>query len=160
MSTPETPRRTFVVRACQTAAALSVLPVLPACSGSGGSPTSPSGGSAATPLPTLTAAVAGSQATLTIDGGSPLATVGNSAVVRANTTSLLVQRTGQDTFSVLSALCTHEACAITGVRGTTFVCPCHGSQFSASGAVQTGPATRPLTVFTNRFAGGVLTISL
>lgn len=145
-----------MVRACRAAAGLSVVPVLPACSGS---PTSPSG-DAATTLPSLTAAVAGAQATLAIEAGSPLATVGNSALVRANATALLVQRTGQESFTVLSAVCTHEACTITGVRGSTFVCPCHGSQFSASGAVQTGPATRSLATFSSRFAGGILTISL
>lgn len=73
--------------------------------------------------------------------------------------SFLVARTSQDAFSALTAVCTHEGCTITNVSGTTFICPCHGSQYSTSGAVLKSPATRSLTTFATQFANGTLTIT-
>lgn len=48
----------------------------------------------------------------------------------------------------LSDECTHQQCVVDyqPARGV-IVCPCHGSQFSLSGTVLTGPATRPLDRF-------------
>ena len=43
----------------------------------------------------------------------------------------------------ISATCTHLGCSV--ARSTSgFECPCHGSKFSATGAVQAGPAPRAL----------------
>ncbi len=43
-----------------------------------------------------------------------------------------------------SGLCTHQGCAV-AAKGAELVCPCHGSAFdAATGAVKTGPATKPL----------------
>ena len=39
-----------------------------------------------------------------------------------------------------------------------YVCPCHGSQYSTSGAVLNGPATQPLRQFATQFTNNVLTI--
>lgn len=44
----------------------------------------------------------------------------------------------------LLAACTHQGCQPEPV-GDRLVCPCHGSEFSRSGAVLQGPAERPLT---------------
>ena len=155
-------RRVFVVRVCQMAAGVTLGTAMTGCGGGGGgSPTSPSpipGG--ATPLPVLNATVAGSQATLAIAAGSPLATPGGAALVRTSGGDLLVARTAADTFSAVTATCTHEACQITGSAGSTFVCPCHGSRYSTSGVVLNGPATRALRQFATQFSGGVLTIQL
>jgi cytochrome b6-f complex iron-sulfur subunit len=65
-----------------------------------------------------------------------------------------------DTFAAVTAVCTHEACTVTGISGQTYVCPCHGSQFSATGVVLKGPAASPLRPFTTRFAANVLTITV
>ena len=44
-----------------------------------------------------------------------------------------------------SATCTHQGCAVTDVRDSQIICPCHGSTFSVrSGQVTGGPARRPL----------------
>jgi cytochrome b6-f complex iron-sulfur subunit len=46
----------------------------------------------------------------------------------------------------LDAVCSHMGCLVqkreTAVSG--FQCPCHGSQYGADGAVERGPAERPL----------------
>jgi cytochrome b6-f complex iron-sulfur subunit len=84
----------------------------------------------------------------------------NAALVNSSGANVLVSRTAQDTFAAVTAVCTHEACTITGVSGTIYVCPCHGSQFSATGGVVKGPAAQPLRQFTTRFSGNVLTITL
>jgi Rieske Fe-S protein len=47
-------------------------------------------------------------------------------------------------FAAVTAVCTHEVCTINGISGSIYVCPCHGSQFSATGGVVQGPAARPL----------------
>lgn len=162
-STPvEGSRRVFVLRACQLAAGMTLTTAIQGCgSGGGGSPTAPSPmGGTPTGLPVLTATGSATQAMLTIDTASPLARIGGVALVNTGGGQVLVARTGQDTFSALTATCTHQACTINGTTGDSFVCPCHGSRFSTGGAVINGPATQPLQQFGARFAGGVLTINM
>ena len=50
--------------------------------------------------------------------------------------------------TALSSVCTHQGCEIGWqTRQKQFVCPCHGSRFSATGGVLRGPARRPLRAF-------------
>ncbi|MCC7377160.1 MAG: Rieske 2Fe-2S domain-containing protein [Verrucomicrobiales bacterium] len=50
-----------------------------------------------------------------------------------------------DAIFVVSAVCTHAGCIIPAFSSTkSTTCPCHGSRFSASGAVLRGPATERL----------------
>ena len=51
-----------------------------------------------------------------------------------------------DGFRVMSALCTHLACATNAVDWG-YLCPCHGSKFDMWGRVLRGPAVRPLPWF-------------
>jgi Rieske Fe-S protein len=47
----------------------------------------------------------------------------------------------------LTIICTHQGCQVApGGAGAALrlICPCHGSQFDANGAVVRGPASRPL----------------
>jgi nitrite reductase/ring-hydroxylating ferredoxin subunit len=44
----------------------------------------------------------------------------------------------------LLASCTHRGCQPEPV-GPLLICPCHGSEFSSTGAVSKGPAEQPLT---------------
>ena len=152
--TPRPSRREFCVHACQAASFLAAGGLLQACSGNSMSP------SGSTALPTINASPAAGALTLTIDAASPLAAVGSAALVQSSAGNALVSRTAQDTFTAVTAVCTHEACTVTGISGQIYVCPCHGSEFSTSGGVVKGPAASPLRQFSTRFAGNVLTITL
>jgi Rieske Fe-S protein len=96
---------------------------------------------------------------VSVDSSSPLATVGNAALVQASGAQFLVARTGQDTFVALTAICTHQTCTITGFASSTYVCPCHGSTFDLNGHVTGGPAPVNLRQYSTQFNNGVLTIS-
>jgi Rieske Fe-S protein len=153
-------RREFCAHACQVASAIALGTLVQNCGG-GGNPAGPSGGGGSAPqLATVNATVANGVATLTVDGSSPLNSVGGAALVRTSSGNLLVARTAQDAFTALTATCTHEACTITGFQSPAFVCPCHGSRFDTRGAVINGPATRPLQTFPTQFAGTTLSITL
>jgi len=49
-----------------------------------------------------------------------------------------VMRTSATTFLALSKLCSHQQCDI-DIKGDHYECPCHGSQFTATGQVTRGP---------------------
>jgi nitrite reductase/ring-hydroxylating ferredoxin subunit len=160
MSLKEQTRRQFCGNTCRAAsvAALgaALATILESCGGGGG-PTSPGGNLSA--LPVVTGTAANNTVVVTIDSASPLATAGTAALVKSTIGDLLVARTGQDTFTALSSLCTHQSCEITGWGGNVFVCPCHGSTFDTSGRVVSGPAFAALRQYTTQFASGTLTIS-
>ena len=71
----------------------------------------------------------------------------------------LITRVNDTTYTVLTAVCTHQGCTVSGFENSRFVCPCHGSQFSTSGSVSNGPATQALRSFTTQFASGVVSFS-
>jgi cytochrome b6-f complex iron-sulfur subunit len=160
MSSSEQTRRHFCTHTCRAAAVAALggtLATLLESCGGGSSPTSPGGGGAAY-LPIVSGTASGSSITVTVTG-TALATAGTLALVRTSAGDVLVARTGADTFTALSATCTHQACEITGYVGQNFLCPCHGSQFSTSGQVVQGPAFVALPQFHTQFANDVLTIS-
>ena len=150
-------RRDFCVHACQAMSVMAVGTVLPGCGG-GDSPTGPSGSSGSA-LPTVSGSVTNRTVSVTVDAASPLAAAGGTALVQSGLGSFLVTRISQEAFSALTATCTHEGCTITNVSGQTFICPCHGSQFSTSGSVVKSPATRALTTYATSFAGTTLSIT-
>ena len=147
-------RREFCVRTCQAVSLLTIDAVLQGC---GGSPTSPS---SAPPLPTISGSIVSGALAVTIATGSPLLSVGSAALVQSSAGMFLVARTGQDSFTAVTAVCTHEGCNVTGFENQTYVCPCHGSAFNTSGSVVRGPASSPLRQFATRFANNVLTITV
>lgn len=63
-----------------------------------------------------------------------------------------IVRTGEATFKVLNLNCTHSGCPVDPENnGESWLCPCHGSQFSKLGCVLRGPARRPLSVYDHKF---------
>src|ERR1044072_2592257 len=127
----------FCVQACQAASCLALGALATACGGGG------SGPSNVPQLTTVNGTASGSSVQGQIDSAAPPATVGGAAMVRASNGAFLVARTGQESFSALTTICTHETCTITGFDNTNFVCPCHGSRFSTAGRVVHGRAERP-----------------
>jgi Rieske Fe-S protein len=156
MDTPKTSRREFCAHAISL---VTVTSLIEGCGGGGGNPNTPGGGGNNAPsLPTITATPVPGGVTVSVQG-TALATSGNAALVRGGSQPLLVSRSG-DTFTAVTAICTHEGCEITGFQSSSFVCPCHGSQYSRSGDVQAGPATQSLREFNTQFTNNVLTITL
>ena len=148
-------RRQFVTQACQVVSLATLGSILQGCSGS------PSGPSSSAPsLSTVNGTVSGGAVNVTVDAASPLANVGGAALVQSSSGNFLVSRTAQDAFTALTAVCTHEQCTVTGFQNSRYVCPCHGSQYSTTGAVLQGPASRSLQTFATRFTNNVLTITL
>jgi len=147
-------RREFCAHAGQ---ALTLVSIATALHGCGGSSTSPSD---APQLSTINASIAAGTITLTIDAGSPLNAVGAAALVQASGQSFLVSQTSAGSFTALTAICTHEQCTVTGFQNAQYVCPCHGSRYSTSGAVVQGPAPQSLRSFPTKFANPVLTITV
>jgi len=146
-------RRAFCV---QAASFVALGALLEACGG--GSPTAPSG--SVPSLPVVSATASGGAVTIPISQSSPLGSVGGAALVQTSQGNFLVARTSQDGFTALTALCTHQACTVSGFTNQEYVCPCHGSRFNLTGAVLSGPAPRALRSFATQFANGVLTISI
>ena len=147
-------RRAFCVQACQAASCLALAALAEACGGGGGG----FGPSNFAQLSTVNGTASGSTVQVTVDSASPLATVGNAALVRSSSGLFLVARTGDSSFTALTSTCTHQTCTITGFDGGNYICPCHGSRFTTSGRVVNGPASAPLRTFNTSFSNNVLTI--
>ena len=130
--------------------------MLVACGG--GSPTGSSAINAPS-LPRVSGSSGGGGIQVAIDTSSPLASAGSAALVQSPLGTVLVSRTGADSFSAVTATCTHESCTITGFADSSYVCPCHGSRFGTSGRVLNGPASRALRQYQTQFANGVLTVT-
>ncbi|GAB3034967.1 QcrA and Rieske domain-containing protein [Spirosoma pulveris] len=76
--------------------------------------------------------------------------------------SLIVARTAAGQYVALSKTCTHEGTDVQ-YRSTQndFYCTNHGSEFSTTGAVEVGPASRPLTQYKTALStdGNSLTVT-
>ena len=147
-------RREFCQSVCRAASLATIGSILQGCS-------NPAGPSTSVPsLPSVPASVVNGAVVVTIDAASPLASVGSAASAATMLGTFLIARTAQDSFTVVTAQCTHQACTITGFANQRYVCPCHGSQFTTNGTVVQGPAIVPLAQFANQFANNVLTITV
>ncbi|MFN7977530.1 MAG: Rieske (2Fe-2S) protein [Vicinamibacterales bacterium] len=157
LSAPESTRRQFCAQACQAASLAAAATFAAACGG--GSPTSPSSGSNAPQLSSVNGTVSGRTVSVTIDASGPLAANGSAALIQSSLGQFLINRVSDTSYTVLTAVCTHQSCTVSGFQSNRFVCPCHGSQFTTSGSVANGPATQALRSFAAQFANGVVTFS-
>lgn len=84
-------------------------------------------------------------------GGSILVTI-NAA---SGPKSVYITRVDSATVDTVSSICTHAGCQINAYNSATqqYDCPCHGSIFTASGAVIQGPAVTPLPSYPSVLTG-------
>ena len=139
---------------CKGVASVGIGSLIAGCGGGNGTSAIPG-----QPLTTMTGIVTNGAVTVAVGPASPLGAVGGMTLVTSSAGNFLVTRTAQDTFVSVTANCTHQACIVSNASGPNYVCPCHGSEFDASGRVVVGPAVVPLTQHPTQFAGGVLTIT-
>ncbi len=81
----------------------------------------------------------------------------------ANGNSILVVRQLEDTtkIQVFSSVCTHRGCNVGWqINDQDIFCACHGSRFSASGEVTTGPAESPLQTYAAKVEGDRILVKL
>jgi cytochrome b6-f complex iron-sulfur subunit len=69
-----------------------------------------------------------------------LASVGGYTMI---TSKVIVIRVSSSNFIALNITCTHKHCEV-DYDGSSFTCPCHGSEYSKYGKVTNGPATKNL----------------
>lgn len=143
-ATPLMTRRDFARLASLACAAA-------ACSGDSGSPVAPAGNGVTVSGNTMTVPLAQNQA-LSQPNGMILVSSARALVIRLSATE----------YRAMTSVCTHEACTVSQFDGNRLTCPCHGSQFSTTGGVVTGPATRSLRVYPTTFDAvtGMITVNL
>ena len=77
--------------------------------------------------------------------------------VTSEKTTAWVLRESEEKVVAYSPQCTHLGCAYHWEgQSSTFVCPCHNSEFSKTGEVLTGPAPRPLDRYPVKIEAGRL----
>ena len=136
LSGPALSRRGFV-----SAATLSVIgAVLASACGGGGS------GATGVVTPPTTTGVTVDGNVITVDLTQvPALTAADGFILVARPSTIIIH-TGDD-FRAFTSICTHQQCTVGDFRGGRIVCPCHGSQYDASGQVVVGPAAQKLREF-------------
>lgn len=110
-----------------------------ACGGGGDGPTG-------VVTPPTTAGVSVSGNVITVDLAQvPALTAANGFILVARPSTIIIH-TGND-YRAFTSICTHQQCTVGDFRNGRIVCPCHGSQYDASGQVVVGPATQRLREF-------------
>ena len=116
------------------------VPLIAACGSDGGSDGT-SGGTASGPI--------GKSSEVPVGGGK----------IFPSDKVVVTQPTDGD-FKAFSAICTHQQCVVTEVKGEDIDCTCHGSKFSITdGSVVHGPATKPLQSLQVSVKNGEITIT-
>lgn len=77
------------------------------------------------------------------------------------TNGIVVARTNSGTFLAVSAACTHEGTNVNYAANTNnFICPNHNAQFSSTGIVTQGPASKNLKQYLTSLSGNSLRVYL
>ncbi len=93
---------------------------------------------------------------ISLSENAVLNNTGGSKVV----SGIIVVNTASNGFVALAASCTHEGTQITfSSRSNNLQCPSHGSVFSLTGSVLTGPAAIALKSYKVSRSGNILTIT-
>ncbi|MFD4395444.1 Rieske (2Fe-2S) protein [Kitasatospora sp. NPDC058478] len=142
-TSPATSRRTVLCGAAAVLAAGGTVAV------AGCGPSSGSSGSSG----------AGSAAKTPVDLGPASEVPEGGGKVFRNQKIVVTQPTVGE-YKAFSAVCTHAGCVVDQVKSQQIQCPCHGSRFAiADGAVQDGPAPRPLPAYAVTVDGGNLKVT-
>ncbi|NNV57501.1 QcrA and Rieske domain-containing protein [Limnovirga soli] len=101
----------------------------------------------------------GGNALITADLSSELASIGSA---KQGGGAILIRTGAGNTvsdFSALSLTCTHQGCTVAYDQSSSqFACPCHGSEFTSTGAVLQGPAATALAKFKITINGNTITV--
>jgi cytochrome b6-f complex iron-sulfur subunit len=99
-------------------------------------------------------------ANFTVDLASNLAAVGSSLVQNGVIIVRLAPANVPASFTAVQVACTHEGTFINyNASGNNFVCPNHGSTFTAGGAVTLGPASSSLKQYNISISGSTMTVT-
>lgn len=102
----------------------------------------------------------GGSANFTVDLTSNLTAVGSSLVQSGVIIVRLATGNVPASFTAVQVACTHEGTNIAyNAAGNNFVCPNHGSTFTAQGAVTLGPAARSLKQYNISIVGNTMTVA-
>jgi Rieske Fe-S protein len=79
---------------------------------------------------------------------------GFSRLLKIESDTVLVARTGEDRFFALSAICPHKGCLVKWSKGEDrLLCPCHAAYFDLKGNILSGPAQQGLLSYTINMIG-------
>lgn len=143
--------RRSLLKGLGVAAAAALVPGAAGCMQQGGSD-----------LPNATTTSCGTATCidLSASANSALTAVGGALLVDVGSDTVMVIRTSETAVVALSAICTHAGCSMNfDSSQNLLVCPCHGSQFNESGNVVTGPARRPVKVYSATLASNIITVA-
>jgi Rieske Fe-S protein len=154
-------RREFFIKSAEAAALFStagiVSTMIDSCGGN-----NPYGPSNVSMLKTIQGTVVNNEITINIGTSSPVGNKNTRALIIYNNgnEAILVEHNSDDTFRVISGICTHQGCIVSEFDGSDFVCPCHGSKYDLNGNVVQGPAATKLREYLSRLENDSLIISL
>jgi cytochrome b6-f complex iron-sulfur subunit len=149
-------RKDFIEQVGLSGAAILIFGCMQSCSKSDGPSTnSNTGGSTGS----------GGNNTNTVDfkidiSKSPFDTLNNIGGFYVDSaTNIIVVKTTSGEIIAVSAICTHQQASLTyQVVSNRFYCAAHGSTFSTTGAVTTGPANSALKKYQTSLTGTVLRV--
>ena len=146
-------RKEFLIQLAVTGVTLGASSAIASCT----VPAGPQG----TTLPTVSGTLNGNKVTIDISSGSALVQNGF-AFVQYSGGSLLAAHGSGSVYYAMTTICPHAGCIINQYDSGSkeFVCPCHGSTFSAMGAVTNGPASSSLRQYLTSVNGNQLIITI
>jgi cytochrome b6-f complex iron-sulfur subunit len=150
-------RKEFLLQVAVGGVALGASSAIASSLASCSLPTQPQGSS----LPVISGIVNGNKVTVDISSGSPLVQNGF-ATLQYSGGSLLLAHTSDGAYHAMTTICTHQGCVINQYNSGSkeFICQCHGSRFSSTGAVTNGPASTALQQYVTSVIGNQLIITI
>jgi cytochrome b6-f complex iron-sulfur subunit len=145
-------RKDFIEQVGLSGAAILIFGCMQGCSKSDGASTNSGSGSAGNNTGPVD---------FTIDiSKSPFDTLKNiGGFYVDSTTNIIIVKTTSGEIIAVSAICTHQQASLTyQVVSNRFYCAAHGSTFSTTGAVTTGPANTALKKYQTSLTGTILRV--